>query len=53
MNKNSFSESYKAAGVDVTAGYRAVDLMKSHVGRTMTPLRKVEATRGLIRSTDS
>ena len=36
MNKNSFSESYKAAGVDVTAGYRAVDLMKSHVERTMT-----------------
>jgi phosphoribosylformylglycinamidine cyclo-ligase len=36
MNNNSFSESYKAAGVDVTAGYRAVDLMKSHVGRTMT-----------------
>ncbi len=36
MNNNSFSESYKAAGVDVTAGYRAVDLMKAHVGRTMT-----------------
>ncbi len=37
MNKNSFSESYKAAGVDVTAGYKAVDLMKSHVARTVTP----------------
>lgn len=36
MNKNSFSESYKAAGVDVTAGYKAVDLMKSHVERTIT-----------------
>ena len=33
----SFSESYKAAGVDITAGYAAVELMKSHVARTMTP----------------
>ena len=33
---NSFSDSYKAAGVDVTAGYRAVDLMKKHVARTKT-----------------
>ena len=32
----SFSESYKAAGVDVTAGYKAVELMKAHVARTMT-----------------
>lgn len=32
----SFSESYKAAGVDVTAGYRAVELMKEHVARTKT-----------------
>ena len=31
---NSFSESYKAAGVDVTAGYKAVELMKEHVART-------------------
>jgi phosphoribosylformylglycinamidine cyclo-ligase len=30
----SYSESYKNAGVDVTAGYRAVELMKEHVGRT-------------------
>ena len=30
----SFSESYKAAGVDVTAGYKAVELMKKHVART-------------------
>ena len=30
----SFSESYKDAGVDVTAGYKAVELMKSHVART-------------------
>ena len=30
----SYSESYKAAGVDITAGYRAVELMKSHIART-------------------
>jgi phosphoribosylformylglycinamidine cyclo-ligase len=33
----SYSESYKAAGVDVTAGYKAVELMKSHVARTNIP----------------
>ena len=33
----SYSESYKAAGVDVTAGYEAVRLMKEHVARTTTP----------------
>ncbi len=32
----SYSESYKKAGVDVTAGYQAVALMKSHIARTMT-----------------
>ena len=32
----SYSESYKKAGVDVTAGYKAVELMKSHVARTAT-----------------
>ena len=32
----SFSDSYKEAGVDVTAGYKSVELMKSHVKRTMT-----------------
>ncbi|MCM1226284.1 MAG: phosphoribosylformylglycinamidine cyclo-ligase [Clostridium sp.] len=32
----SFSESYKKAGVDVTAGYKAVELMRSHVARTST-----------------
>ena len=30
----SFSESYKNAGVDITAGYKAVELMKSHIART-------------------
>ena len=32
--KNSKSESYAAAGVDITAGYRAVELMKKHIART-------------------
>ena len=32
----SESESYKAAGVDITAGYASVELMKKHVARTMT-----------------
>lgn len=35
MNE-SYSASYAAAGVDITAGYRAVELMKQHVARTMT-----------------
>ncbi len=34
--QNSYSDAYKAAGVDVTAGYKAVELMKAHVARTMT-----------------
>lgn len=34
---NSFSESYKKAGVDVTAGYKAVELMKQHIARTTLP----------------
>ena len=32
----SYSESYKKAGVDVTAGYKAVELMKAHIAKTMT-----------------
>ena len=32
----SFSESYKAAGVDITAGYKAVELMKEHIAKTKT-----------------
>lgn len=32
----SFSESYKEAGVDITAGYAAVELMKKHIAKTMT-----------------
>ena len=34
--KNSMSESYAKAGVDITAGYKAVELMKAHIARTMT-----------------
>ncbi len=37
MNTQSRSESYAAAGVDITAGYRAVELMKQHIARTVTP----------------
>ena len=36
MNQSK-SDSYAAAGVDITAGYRAVELMKRHIGRTVTP----------------
>ena len=34
--EKSFSESYAAAGVDITAGYKAVELMKTHIKRTLT-----------------
>ncbi len=33
--EKSFSESYRKAGVDITAGYKAVELMKEHVAKTM------------------
>ncbi len=33
----SYSESYAAAGVDITAGYQAVELMKRHIAKTLTP----------------
>ena len=36
MNTKSKSDSYAAAGVDITAGYKAVELMKQHIARTMT-----------------
>ena len=36
MSNNSFSASYAAAGVDITAGYQAVELMKKHIARTKT-----------------
>ena len=35
--EKSYSASYAAAGVDITAGYRAVELMRQHVARTLTP----------------
>lgn len=34
--KNSQSHSYAEAGVDITAGYKAVELMKAHIARTVT-----------------
>ena len=36
-NLTSYSDSYKTAGVDVTAGYESVELMKKHVKRTEIP----------------
>ncbi len=36
MIKESYSESYKEAGVDITAGYKSVELMKKHIRRTLT-----------------
>ena len=35
--KDSYSEAYAAAGVDITAGYRSVELMKKHIARTKIP----------------
>ncbi len=35
--EKSHSASYAAAGVDITAGYKAVELMKGHIARTKTP----------------
>ena len=42
MNFKSQSESYAAAGVDITAGYRAVELMKKHIARTMINGKKAD-----------
>ncbi len=36
MNTQSRSDAYAAAGVDITAGYKAVELMKQHIARTLT-----------------
>lgn len=38
----SNSEAYKAAGVDITAGYKAVELMKTHIAKTMIGGHKEE-----------
>ena len=37
MHENSRSDVYAAAGVDITAGYKSVELMKQHIARTVTP----------------
>ena len=47
----SESESYKAAGVDITAGYASVELMKKHVARTMTASRASAASAACLRWT--
>ena len=41
--EKSFSESYKQAGVDITAGYKAVELMKKHIARTVRARRATSA----------
>ena len=35
--ENSKSEAYAKSGVDITAGYRAVELMKAHIAKTTVP----------------
>ena len=35
MHSQSKSEAYAKAGVDITAGYKAVELMKAHIARTV------------------
>ena len=37
MNTNSKSDAYASAGVDITAGYKSVELMKEHIKKTVTP----------------
>ncbi|MBR5767857.1 MAG: phosphoribosylformylglycinamidine cyclo-ligase [Clostridia bacterium] len=37
INETSRSDAYASAGVDITAGYRSVELMKQHIKRTETP----------------
>ncbi|MBO4367445.1 MAG: phosphoribosylformylglycinamidine cyclo-ligase, partial [Clostridia bacterium] len=37
MNEYSRSDAYAAAGVDITAGYKAVELMKKHIAATAVP----------------
>ncbi|MDR0550940.1 MAG: phosphoribosylformylglycinamidine cyclo-ligase [Spirochaetaceae bacterium] len=34
---SSYSDAYKDAGVDITAGYKSVELIKKHIERTRTP----------------
>ena len=41
MNEKSRSDSYAAAGVDITAGYKAVELMKTHIARTVLTGRQL------------
>ena len=45
MNNISKSDSYAAAGVDIRAGYKAVELMKKHIAKT---IKKIAAITGKI-----
>lgn len=47
----SSSEFYKQSGVDITAGYRSVSMMLSHVARTRTPevLSEIGDFGGMVR----
>ena len=42
MHSNSKSEAYASAGVDITAGYKAVELMKAHVARTIVSSKSAD-----------
>ena len=42
MNSQSRSEAYASAGVDITAGYKAVELMKAHVARTVVSSKSAD-----------
>lgn len=42
----SYSDSYKEAGVDITAGYKAVELMKEHIAKTITEGAKIGSSIG-------
>ena len=48
MNE-SYSASYAAAGVDITAGYKAVELMKAHAGGTHVDFFRAAAVQELNR----
>ena len=44
MNEISKSDVYADAGVDITAGYKAVELMKKHIARTLTSVSYTHLT---------
>lgn len=46
--EKSFSESYAAAGVDVTAGYESVELIKSHVKKQIFPALSAQSAASAV-----